>query len=241
MGLGTRESRAGRLVMPGANGQCRGTSGGGVGLAPVVQRLGEAWSPLRVAAADRAELRALHLPFVLHGRDRPTHQQVGVVLPEAHQIHAAGVVPPGVEEKQRALGVELHLGQRRRVRRARKVNVGCRDADVLPGVVAGDLGPLAAVPEPRAEAVGRRLAVRADHVVTEKVEVLVLAINRARAARVGEDEEVGRAVGRLPRRTAPPQPLQALLLRDRRPTGKLAPKQNDDARARLAPVVGDKR
>ena len=70
-----------------------------------------------------------------------------------------------------------HRLQRRRVRRAWKVDVGRRDDDVLARVEAADVRALAAPEEPT---IGG-LAMRADDVVVEKVGVLVLAVEAARA------------------------------------------------------------
>ena len=81
---------------------------------------------------------------------------------------------------------------------------------------------------------------RSDHVMVEEVDVLVLAVEAARAARVGEDEKVARPVRRAERLAPRLQPLEALLLQDRRAAGVLAREQHDDRGARLAPVSGDK-
>ena len=71
---------------------------------------------------------------------------------------------------------------------------------------------------------------RSNDVVIQKVDVLVLAVEAAWPAAVGENKEMARAVGRLERWAARAEPLQALLLRDRWPTRILACKEHDDRR-----------
>ena len=84
-------------------------------------------------------------------------------------------------------------------------------------------------------------AVRADHVVAEEVDVLVLAVQATRPARVGEDEKVARAVVRAERSTSRREALQTLLLHDGRAACELSRKQHDHACRRAPPVGCDER
>mmetsp|Transcript_38062 Transcript_38062/g.123155 ORF Transcript_38062/g.123155 Transcript_38062/m.123155 type:complete len:712 (+) Transcript_38062:677-2812(+) len=225
------------------------------GDALVVDRLCQPGSPLRETAAHRAEFGREHAVDVLGRRHLLSHVNLAVAPVHPHQLHAHVVVPARVKHEQRAAGgrrggAGRQRPERRREWRARKVNVRRRNIDVLGVVEASELRPPTTPEEPsalpplsRSDVIWRRqrrLSVWSDDVVVEEADVLVLAVEAARAARVGEDEEVARAVGRAPRGAPLPQPLQALLLHQGRPAGVAARKEHYERSTGGSPVGRDK-
>ena len=93
-------------------------------------------------------------------------------------LHAHVVVPPGVEHEEGARRTGgRKRAQRRGERRAGEVDVRRRYVDVLVVVKASDARAAAAAEEPRV----MRLAMWADDVVLQEVDILVLAVEAAPA------------------------------------------------------------